>query len=256
MAIKHEQKEKFDGLADDYDSYRPRYPRVLFETLLASLKHRKDLTLVDVGAGTGIALESMIEVLGRAHHYHAIDISSDMIDHGKRKFPDVNWHKGKAEDVLLGLESIDLIIAAQSFQWMDRPSLLSAIDRRLKVGGIFGVIQNNRYFEGSDFLDEYESLLERMSPGYSRYYRKFDFLQEMKESFGSKSNVTLHTHDWVMTIPSNAFIGMSRSSTQAQRAITAHGEAFINQLTDLITRYEKEGLLEIAYRSELFMYSK
>ncbi|MEL0638555.1 class I SAM-dependent methyltransferase [Marinomonas sp. TI.3.20] len=256
MKIKQEKNEKFDGLAEDYDRNRPRYPLALFQILLAPFQDRKNLTVVDVGAGTGIALESMVDTLGEAHQYHAIDISSDMIEHGKKKFPHVNWHKGKAEDVVLELSSIDLAVSAQSFQWMDRPSLMAAIDSRLNTGGAFAVLQNNRHFEKSDFLDAYESLLEDMSSGYSRYYRKFDFLQEMKDCFGEKSDIALHSHDWLMTIPSDAFIGMSRSSTQAQRAISVHGQVFTEQLSELISEYEKDGKLEILYHSELFIFTK
>ncbi|MET3590094.1 ubiquinone/menaquinone biosynthesis C-methylase UbiE [Bartonella silvatica] len=70
--------EKFDGLADDYDLYRPRYPLTLFKTMLLPFKVKKHLSIVDVGAGTGIALEGIIELLGKEHQYH-VDISTDMI---------------------------------------------------------------------------------------------------------------------------------------------------------------------------------
>ena len=252
-----QRSEKFDGLADDYDRYRPRYPLELFKTMLLPFKNKKHLSIVDVGAGTGIALERVVELMGNDHHYHAIDVSSDMIEQGQRKFPHVKWHQGQAEVLLPQIDGVDLVVLAQSFQWMDRPKLLSAVSRQLRIGGVMCVIQNNRNFEDSEFLADYESLLEGMSPGYSRYYRKFDFLQEMTDAFeASSKDVVLHTHDWTMTVPSEAFIGMSRSSTQAQRAIAAHGEEYLNQLATLIKQYEVNGSLEILYRSELYIYTR
>lgn len=252
-----QRNEKFDGLADDYERYRPRYPVELFITMLAPFKGKNQLSIRDIGAGTGIALEHMMDVLGTEHHYHGIELSQDMIEQGKKKFPDVHWHQGQAETVLPGLDGVDLVVAAQSFQWMDRPALLSAVSRQLRPGGVMGVIQNNRNFAESDFLHRYESLLEAMSPGYSRYYRSFDFLQEMTEGFAARpADVALHTHDWTMRIPSEAFIGMSRSSTQARRAIAAYGEQFLGQLATLIKQYAEDGILEVLYRSELYMYSK
>jgi trans-aconitate methyltransferase len=251
-----QRNEKFDGLANDYERYRPRYPLELFNTILQPFQGKNNLSIVDVGAGTGIALEWIVDVLGNGHHYHAIDISSDMINQGRRKFPHVTWHQGQAEVLLPQIGSVDLVVSAQSFQWMDRYKLLAAVSQQLRVGGVMAVIQNNRNFDESNFLADYESLLEAMSPGYSRHYRKFDFLQEMIDAFGTdKDDVVLHTHDWTMLIPSDAFIGMSRSSTQAQRAITAHGEEFLAQLSSLIRQYEVNGNLEVLYRSELYMYS-
>lgn len=48
------QSEKFDGLADDYNRYRPRCPLTLFETMFLPFK-KGLLSIVDVGAGTGVA---------------------------------------------------------------------------------------------------------------------------------------------------------------------------------------------------------
>ena len=249
--------EKFDGLSDDYDRYRPRYPLELFETMLNTFKYRKHLSIADVGAGTGIALESIVDVLGPEHDYHAIDVSSDMIRQGKKKFPYVHWHQGQSEILLPQMDSLDIVVCAQSFQWMNRPQLMSAVSKKLKAGGVMCVIQNNRNFEESDFLADYETLLESMSPGYSRYYRNYDFLQEMVDFFkASAQDVVLHTHDWTMTIPSEAFVGMSKSSTQAQRAISEHGYEYLKQLNTLIAKHKVNGSLDILYRSELYMYSR
>ncbi len=53
IEIVQRQSEKFDGLANDYDRYRPRYPLTLFKTMLFPFKNKKNLSIVDVGAGTG-----------------------------------------------------------------------------------------------------------------------------------------------------------------------------------------------------------
>lgn len=252
--------EKFDGLATDYDKYRPRYPRVLVEQLASSLPSGERLNIVDLGAGTGIALEQLMEVMGPEHNYYAVDVSSDMLSKGREKFPNVEWRLGKAEAALCDLPKMDLVLAAQSFQWMDRPNLLAVLRERLNPNGVFGVMQNNRDFERSAFLNDYETLLEAMSPGYSRHYRSFDFHQEIATGFSvPREEVAKLNKGWVMTVPSGAFIGMSRSSTQAQRAIAAHrqaahGQAFIDKLTELLSEYEYDGQIDIAYQTELFYH--
>lgn len=81
------QSEKFDGLANNYDRYRPRYPLTLFKTMLLPFKDKKHLSIVDVGARTSIVLEGIVKFLGNEHHYHAIDASIDMIKKEQRNFP-------------------------------------------------------------------------------------------------------------------------------------------------------------------------
>nr|WP_273717702.1 MULTISPECIES: hypothetical protein [Bartonella] len=56
------------------------------------------------------------------------------------------------------------------------------------------VVQNNRDFKHSEFLDVYEALLEKIRSNYFRYYRNFDFLQEMSDGFGKKQKIFLFIH--------------------------------------------------------------
>ncbi|WP_350304632.1 class I SAM-dependent methyltransferase [Photorhabdus viridis] len=49
-----QHKEKFDGLAKGYDRYRPHYPQSLFREICHWLPKDRTLSVVDIGAGTGI----------------------------------------------------------------------------------------------------------------------------------------------------------------------------------------------------------
>jgi SAM-dependent methyltransferase len=247
------QQQKFDRLAEDYDRYRPRYPAQLIQRIADLVGERPDLHVIDVGAGTGIALERILPLLGDGVRGEAVDLSTDMVATGREKFPHIAWTVGPAEPFLEAASDVDLIVAAQSFQWMDRPRTLAAARGCLAPGGVLAIIQNNRDYHASAFLDAYEALLEELSPGYSRHYRDFDFAAELTAAFaGDGATIEVATTDWEMTMPPEAFAGMARSSTQAQRAIAAHGEAFHERLQALTDEHEDDGSLTIPYRSELF----
>ncbi|CDH30900.1 class I SAM-dependent methyltransferase [Xenorhabdus bovienii] len=252
-----QHKEKFDGLAKGYDRYRPRYPQVLFREICHWMPKDRSLSIVDIGAGTGIAIEGLASLLGQQHDYTAIDISQDMIDTGKQKLPWVNWLYCSAEQHLSTVRSPDLIMAAQSFQWMNRETVLNLARNSLADNGIMAILQNNRDYQHNEFLNEYENLLEELSPNYSRHYRDFDYVQELNTAFQYEDalHITLNTY-WNMFIPGEAFIGMSRSSTQVQRALASHGELFIERLKVLVEKYQSEGKLTISYESQLFMAVK
>ena len=143
--------QKFDGLSDDYDLYRPRYPDDFFTTIAARLTQFTEVTVVDTGAGTGIALEGLMPALDGSTRYLAVDVSQGMVDKGREKFPDVEWTVGGAEEYLEGLSS-------RCSSWSPhRPTsgwTGSVTWRRhtvLAPGGLLAVMQNNRDHTASVF---------------------------------------------------------------------------------------------------------
>ncbi|TJZ59014.1 methyltransferase domain-containing protein [Streptomyces piniterrae] len=247
------KQQKFDALSEDYERYRPRYPDELLGKIAALVSHRRRPYVVDAGAGTGIALEGLVPLLGEDCRYAAVDVSSGMVARGRSKFPEVTWSVGEAEPFMEGASGVDLIVAAQSFQWMDRPRFLRAARECLNPGGVVAILQNNRDFSASAFLDAYEGLLEELSPGYSRHYRSFDFAAELREVFAPGGGaVEVATADWSRSMAAEDFIGMAKSSTQVQRGLAAHGEVFLDRLMALVDSHARDGAVALPYHSELF----
>ncbi|WP_017570351.1 class I SAM-dependent methyltransferase [Nocardiopsis halotolerans] len=248
-------RQKFDGLSDDYDLYRPRYPDEFFATIAAELTSFAEVTAVDTGAGTGIALEGLVPALDASTRYLAVDVSQDMVDRGRKKFPEVEWTVGGAEEFLEGLpQRVQLVVAAQAYQWMDRKRYVSACLTALAPGGLLAVMQNNRDHASSAFLDAYESLLEEHSPGYARGYRDFDIGSEIAAGFEpSGGRVDTRMVRWTRSVRVDDFVRMSSSSTQVQRAIFEEGEGFLDLVRDLCAEHARGGALNVAYTSELFL---
>jgi hypothetical protein len=95
----------------------------------------------------------------------------------------------------------------------------------------------------------YESLLERRSPGYRRDSRSFDIEAELSAVFPvTQASATT----WERELSKPAFVGMARSSTQVQRALAAHGHAFLEELDHLLDQWFPDGPAA-AYRSELYI---
>ncbi|MER5640092.1 class I SAM-dependent methyltransferase [Kitasatospora sp. NPDC002227] len=240
---------KFDGLADSYDRTRPRYPAALFSAALALLPTGRPLTVADAGAGTGIALETLLPLLPAGSTVHAVDISADMIRLGREKFPRVHWAQGTAEEHLGRLTGLDLVLAAQAYQWLDRPAYLRAAAAALRPGGFCLIVQNNRDHGRGGFAAAYEDLLEACSPGYTRTYRSIDVAGELATVFGQ---VARHECRWEQALTVEGLVTMSSSSTQAQRAVTAVGPAFLDQVRELAERHAVDGLVRLPYLSEAF----
>lgn len=242
---------RFDGLADDYDRCRPRYPEVVLTRIVEGLGPRP--RMVDAGAGTGIVLEGLLPLLTDPS-VHAFDLSADMVAVGEDKFPHVRWAVGRVEELLGSVQDIDLVVAGQAYQWFDRPAFLTSARAALRSGGRLAVVQNNRRHADSVFLSAYEDLLELRSPGYRRTYRNLDIAEELAAGFAPELDaVQVSDCDWVRHMPVGDFVGMSMSSTQAQRAVADVGPVFIDEVRALAARHAEDGVVGVAYRTELVM---
>lgn len=110
----------FNGVGETYAKYRPSYPQTLLKYLCAEIGINKFSTIADIGSGTGIFTQ---QLLNKCSKIYAIEPNDDMREVAEKKlgnelgFISIN---GTAENTTLENESIDYITAAQSFHWFDR----------------------------------------------------------------------------------------------------------------------------------------
>jgi SAM-dependent methyltransferase len=246
----------FDALAELYDRQRPSYPDGLFQALCKLVPVRQSGIAVDAGAGTGIALGQLVQHLGSGWRYLAVDISEGMVTVGRRRWPMVEWRLGRIEEILSEIEPFDLMLVAQALQWFDRPRFYQGCRARLVLGGVLAILQNNRDWKASEFLDEYEALLEETSPGYTRHYRSFDVEAELAGLPWGAGEPIIERVRWTRQMSVGDFIEMSSSSTRVQAALKADAQGFTQKVLALCARYAVAGQLDIPYTSELFAQIK
>lgn len=246
----------FDGLAGDYDRFRPDYPVPILAAWRAHLdKGRSDRPrlVVDLGCGTGISTRSLLKVLDAADRVVGVEPGPDM----RAAFP---VHSGTAgiplvaavaERLPFDAGTVDALVAARAAHWMDRAALIAEPRRVLTPGGTLAFLNNDHYWHGCRFLEGYEALLERLSPGYDRRYRTFDY--EAEFTVAGVADVRRVVHCWTRPLDFDGFFGLVRSSSMYKNAVAAHGAAEIESaVRDLATEHADErGNLSIPYRTEL-----
>jgi ubiquinone/menaquinone biosynthesis C-methylase UbiE len=255
-------KNEFEGLASVYEQYRPDYPEILFISIREALethilKLSQNTLFLDIGAGTGISTRLLRNFFDISVPIIGIEPGQDMITRAiaqSKSFDNICYIKGSASSLCFNHQTADLILVAQALQWFDRKEFYAESKRVLKSNGILAIIQNNRYWEESTFLSDYESFLEKYSEGYSRHYRSFDIKQELEESEGFLF-LDFHFSFWERRISKEEFLGMAKSSTKYNKAQKKHGEKYIEEkLSELIDRYiDSMGMLNVKYKSELFL---
>lgn len=124
------------GFADDYDRYRPRPPSVLFELLPALAGAARPRVVVDLGSGTGLSARAWA---GIADQVVGVEPNPAMRAFASRASNETNVRYVDASSYATGLrpESVDIVTAAQSIQWMRPKDLFSEVGRILRPGGVF-----------------------------------------------------------------------------------------------------------------------
>jgi len=125
--------DHFSTTAASYASYRPSYPRELFEWLAAVAPDRR--IAWDCGTGSGQA------ALGLGDHFTqvvATDPSAAQLAHAVRH-PAVSYAAMPAEHSALAGNSVSLVTVAQALHWFDQPAFYAEARRVLVAGGVLAV---------------------------------------------------------------------------------------------------------------------
>jgi SAM-dependent methyltransferase len=153
---RHIQARSFGSAAAIYERGRPPYPEQAIEWLLPPGAAR----VADLGAGTG----KLTRQLAR----HGLDViavepSAGMREELRRAVPGVAVTDGTGERMPLASHSVDAVLAAQAWHWVDPAVAVPEAARVLMPGGRLGVLWNLRD-ERTDWVAELSALMHVWEP--------------------------------------------------------------------------------------------
>jgi SAM-dependent methyltransferase len=148
----------FDGLAGTYAAYRPTYPRSAIRAMLEEL--RVPPRVADVGCGTGISSRLLLDA---GAIVTGIDPSADMLAEAERGIEPgcaCTFRIGAGEATGLEDTSVDLVLCAQSFHWLDAGTALDEFHRILVPRGRLALMWNIRSTDDA-VATRYQAIVER-----------------------------------------------------------------------------------------------
>ena len=127
----------FGAQAAAYERGRPSYPPEAIDWLLPT--GARDV--LDLGAGTGKLTTRLVE---RGLNVVAVDPIAEMLEVLSTSLPDTPALLGTAEDIPLPDDSVDAVLVAQAWHWVDPERAVPEVARVLRPGGRLGLVWNTR----------------------------------------------------------------------------------------------------------------
>ena len=97
--------------------------------------------MLDLGAGTGKLTTRLVE---RGLEVVAVDPIPDMLEVLRASLPETRALLGTAEEIPLEDNSVDAVLVAQAWHWVDPARAIPEVARVLRPGGRLGLVWNTR----------------------------------------------------------------------------------------------------------------
>jgi SAM-dependent methyltransferase len=220
-------QQRFSNRAEDYAKYRPSYPTVAIDQILAGLDQP---VAADIGAGTGISARLLAD--RGAEKVWAIEPNSAMYAAAK-PHPHVEFRQGSAEQTGLASQSVDLITCCQAFHWFEPIATLAEFHRILQPAGRLALMWNER--DQTDPFTQAHNEIIRVAA--DRQYFDSPSCKDAAPLAESPLFIhyRVHTFSFVQPLSLESLIGLALSSSYIPKEGVAHEQMIV----DLQTLYER-----------------
>jgi len=242
--------ERFSSRVENYIKYRPSYPAAVLELLSTRCGLGAASTVADVGSGTGILTELLLET-GAA--VFAVEPNRPMREAAERHLNDYGrFHSidGTAEVTTLPTASVDLVTASQAFHWFDVQKSRLELKRILRPEGWVALIWNERPTDAVPLLDEYDGLLRRYCPEYDKVTRMRADEARIREFLGHRPEAAVFANRQIFDYA--GLEGRLMSSSYAPQAGSPQHEPLVAGLREIFDRHNRGGKVHFPYRTLVY----
>jgi SAM-dependent methyltransferase len=216
---RHDRSLSFGSAAAAYERGRPSYPPEAIDWLLP----RGARQVLDLGAGTGKLTTRLVE---RGLDVVAVDPIPDMLELLSASLPETRALLGTAEEIPLEDNSVDAVLVAQAWHWVDPERAIPEVARVLRPGGRLGLVWNTRD-ERLGWVRELGQIIGSDGDG-----RRFDV--ELPEPFIERAR---HQVEWTNYLTPQALIDLVASRSYCNTSPTEVRTQTLDQVRELLSTH-------------------
>ncbi len=243
---------RFSSRASSYAAHRPGYPPAVLATLVSGCGLTRATEIADVGAGTGIFTEILLQ---HGNPVAAVEPNREMRDQLhrlQRSFPALRVVDGTAAATTLDDGSVGLVVVAQAFHWFDPILTRREFARILRPDGWVGLVWNQRDKQSTAFLREYDATLLEFSPEYRGLQHGPVDLPVLDEFFGPAGYST-HAFANVYAFDFERLRGLIESTSYVPGPADPAFTPMMKRLGESFAAHQAGGVIEMRYATRLFV---
>lgn len=244
---------RFTARAGDYAKWRPGYPAEAVSFLCERLGWRKGDVVADLGSGTGIMTELLLDA---GLWVAAVEPNAEMRRIAEEALGERDGFTsvaGSAEATTLADTSMDGAVAAQAFHWFDPVTTRVELRRVLKSPARVGVVWNVRQTDSTPFLRAYEAFLHEWGTDYAEVQARQEHPEAALDAFFDGTCLESATFTNAQHFGYEGLEGRLLSSSYVPKAGDATFEPMLVALKRLFAEYEVSG--EVAFRYDVRAYA-
>ena len=242
---------RFSSRVENYVRYRPGYPPQIVELLRRECALTVDAVVADIGSGTGIFSELLLE---SGNAVYGIEPNPEMRAAGERLlagYPRFTSVDGTAEATTLPDASVGFVTAAQAFHWFDLARTRTEFARILRPDGWVVLIWNDRHVDSTAFLRDYEALLQTFATDYAEVRHKELDLARVREFVGTDAvKQTILPNQ--QTFDRDGLLGRLLSSSYAPEAGHPSHAPMCARLEEIFRRHQTNGTVTVEYDTQVY----
>ena len=241
---------RFDGRADDYSRFRPRYPRQIIATLGDEIGFDSTKAVADIGSGTGILSELF---LSNGNTVFCVEPNGDM---RRRAVSDLTKYSprfvsvdGRAEATNLKDGSVDLLTAGQALHWFSPEESKKEFARILRRGSHIAVVYNHRREDG-DVEVAYSELV-------GRYRSKPTFVTDADDAsiakYMKEGELRKFTFLNAQTLDLEGVMGRMASTSYMPRPGSPAWKLVLEDAQKMLGKFGDRGTVMLHYNTSLYL---
>lgn len=210
-----EQAQIFGEDPGLYDRFRPSYPRELMEVIVAD---SGDSPVLEIGAGTGKATRALVALGKRVYALEPDVRMAALLEGACGSGLDALQHV-TLELSILPPEAFDLVVAAQSWHWVDPMVGYDIVARSMVSNGRLALLWHHPLPQQGLFGEAMDQLYAKLAPNVAHIWpgtraRNFDPALEPISASQRFDGWTRHEHQWSRKVDAPELIGWLCSTSE------------------------------------------
>ena len=243
--------KRFSSRVENYAKSRPGYPAGLIDLLSRETGMTRDWPLADVGSGTGILTEMLLQ---NGNEVFAVEPNREMREAAEKslgQYPNFRSVDGTGENTTLPYSSVRGVLVAQAFHWLDGPKAVSEFRRIVRPGGFIALIWNARDTGATPFMKEYERIVHTYGTSFAREGKELVPVERLRELFGpGLKELMLRNHqdlDW------DGLKGRLLSASYMPQEGQKGADEMLKELRTAFDQNQKSGWVRMEYETRVYL---